>query len=166
MKHPLRAATYRGSSQRRRREISILPLKHRSGTIDSLQKLQLASLPLFAASGRRRFLSSLRTGSWQVSLQSPSSPLRGALISRFSRLGSAARGRRELKVRHKYGAKRVFKLEIRADSSAGGACVRGAGGVGQQSRPWQRAGRRGRARWPCTGRRGKAAERRPGTRNV
>lgn len=42
-----------------------------------------------------------------------SSPRRSHLA--FLRVGSAACGNTELKVRHKYGAKRVFKLVIRAD---------------------------------------------------
>lgn len=49
------------------------------------------------------------------SIPIPSSSRRSNLA--FLRVGSAACGNSELKVRHKYGAKRVFKLMIRADFS-------------------------------------------------
>lgn len=51
----------------------------------------------------------------EVSMPILSSSRRSHLA--FLRVGSAACGNSELKVRHKYGAKRVFKLMIRADFS-------------------------------------------------
>lgn len=68
------------------------------------------------------------------SIPTISSPRRSNLA--FVRVGSAVCGNSELKVRHKYGAKRVFKLMIRADFSLILCCLfyfflsRGVGGRG------------------------------------
>lgn len=68
------------------------------------------------------------------SIPAISSPRRSNLA--FVRVGSAVCGNSELKVRHKYGAKRVFKLMIRADFSPSVCCLfffflsRGVGGRG------------------------------------
>lgn len=87
-----------------------------------------------------------------------SSPRRSNLA--FLRVGSAACGNSELKVRHKYGAKRVFKLMIRAERfflrvvfffSVG---VRGEGEVARQDPPVHYL-----CRAACTGQRGVEARR-------
>lgn len=70
-------------------------------------------------------------GSWRwASVPALSSPRRSHLALLGG--GSAACGNAELKVRHKYGAKRVFKLEIRAAFPPFPPCCCYPGGSGRR----------------------------------